>query len=216
VAWPTATTPAITIEVALVDGDTGSALPGAVVTACANTDTQCLSPLSSTTTDSDGIVKLVTPAPFTGYLQTTASGYPTQLSYIYPSLAETMDGPWVTIHMVSETQLGELAAILGVTPDPSLGLIVAEANDCVDQPAPGVSFSASPLGTVAVPYYFVSGFPSNDAGATSLPDTLGGFANVAPGLITFVAEENATVVFTMPVNVRANTVTYLINLVPAP
>jgi len=216
--WPVATTSPITFQVQVNDSVSIAPIQGVTVRACNGGDGDCQSPLSTATTDGNGLATLTSPlVPFSGYLELTAGGYTTQLQYVYPFLTETTDpGVVVGVALNTTAYIAELGAASGVTLETSLGIIVDFPVDCSDYPGVGVSFSGSGLGGAAQPYYFVSGTPTLQATATSLPTAGGGFLNVAPGLVTFIESANGAPVATVAVQVRANALTHLGNVVPTP
>jgi hypothetical protein len=215
--WPVPAATTISFQVQVVDGSTFDPLAAAQVSACPALDQNCSTPLSTGTTDSNGLVTLTSSTvPFSGYVQIVAPGYWTDLFYIYPYLTEsTVPGLALNDTIYSTGQMAQIAAQAHVTLDPSLGIIAADPNDCTASPAAGVSFSGLGLGDAAAPYYFVGSTPTPLATATSLPDSAGGFYNVAPGLVTLSASENGTTIDTVAVYVRGSALTQL-QLVPTP
>jgi hypothetical protein len=219
--WPIATMNPLTFQLQVRDSSSDGPLAGVSVRACGSGDAECSSPLSMTTTDSNGLATLTSSVvPFSGYLDlkaADAAGYMEQLQYVYPFLAESTDpGVMVEMSLSTTKYIGELNASAGVMLLPSNGVIAAFPVDCFDSAAPGVSFSGSNLGSAAQAYYYLSGTPTTHATATSLPTAGGGFTNVAPGLVTFVASANGAAVATVAVQVRAGVLTHLGNLVPTP
>jgi hypothetical protein len=215
--WPLATAATISFELRVVDGTSGTPVAGAQVSVCPPLDDGCASPLSTGTTDANGMVPLTsTMVPFLGYLQISAAGHWTDLSYTYPYLAEST-APGVTFvdAIYSDDAIAGIASQLHLPLDPSFGIIAATAFDCTASLAAGVTFGGSGLGDAAAPYYFVGATPTTAATATSLPSAAGGFYDVAPGLVTFTASENGTQVATVAVLVRAQSLTQL-ELVPTP
>jgi hypothetical protein len=214
--WPLAATSPIAFQIAVSDGS-GNPFSGVTVRACLGGDADCVMPIQTVTSDSQGLATLTTSAPFQGYVELTASGYMTQLEYVYPFLAEATDpGVTVPIGLSTTAYIAELGSATGVPLDPLLGIVAASPKDCTNNPAPGVAFSGSPLGPRAQPFYYVSGTPTTHATATSLPTSVGGFSNVAPGLITLIASANGAAFATVAVEVRPNALTIIPYLVPTP
>jgi hypothetical protein len=219
--WPAARTTVVTFKVQVVDVVSGAALSGVQLRLCANGDTTCSTPLptGTTTTDDGGSATITAPAPFGGYIEATTVGYPAELSYVYPPIAENLSpDDYVGVQLLSSTYVSTLANAVGVPVDPSRGIVIAGPHDCNGEPAPGVSFEIEPKDDAGVVYYLLNGVPTQppSATATSAPSPLGGFVDVEPGSVTFSATVDGGLVSKVSVSVRPGAVTWLRNLVPTP
>ena len=223
VTWPATTTPKVTYALRAVSYSTGASIAGIRGRTCQQSDVPCSNPQVTTTSDGGGKLVFTIGAGFNGYTELVGpadagdAGFAPELFFHYPPIVQSLDPGWdYDVVLLPTDVFTNLAIAAGTTIDTSLGVIYAEPMDCIGNPAPGVSFTASPLGS-ATPFYQVDGLPNGQAKATQLgPAVGGGFINLPPGFVTFVAHANGQVVATVTVDVRPNTLTYLKNLVPTP
>jgi hypothetical protein len=180
------------------------------VRACARLDVTCASPLAGPVeTDGAGHATLGLPASFDGYLELKSATAVPAIFFFSPRpiRAETYRVP-----LLSATGFGEIAKTSGATIEPARGHLLLFALDCdltFGTFAPGVAFSVEPASETTRGFYLAGGLPST--AATQTDDSgVGGFVNVAPGVVTV---RGAVVATTRPsgsssVLVRAGTVTY--------
>lgn len=219
VTWPGPSTSAITIRYDVVDYQSNQAISGATVRACSASDVDCTVTLATSTTDANGTAELVVaPTPFAGYLEVSAPGHVTDLVFVYPDQVASNVPPYLpTVGLATTSYFQSLVAATGIPYDATLGDVYMAPVDCLGNPAPGVSFSASPLGAKARPWYLVGGVPNGQATATVVNGgSAGGFVNVAPGVVTVQASENGAAFATASLAVRAGALTIVPYLVPTP
>jgi hypothetical protein len=222
--WPSATLPAITLRIRLVDGTkTNMALQGVSGAACLYEDPACSPPIAQGTSDADGVVTLsdvpVNFSSFTGYFHFTLAGYVPVDLIVSPFLAESSSTSPASIGSVTMSPMStleDLYALAKVPYDPTLGTIGIYAQDCEGVGAPGVSFTGTNLGPNAVPYYWVNNVPTTSV-STTQPGTytpLGGLANVQPGAVTIDAHVGGKVYATANARVSPGGIALVI-MVPA-
>ena len=223
VTWPPTTVPTVTYDLHVVDYQTGVSVPDVRGAVCGVSDPDCTKPRGAFMADASGQVPVTTPSGFTGYTQLEAApdaGYVAELLFHYPPAVQSLDPAWdYSVVMLPAGLLNMLSLAVGPPFDTSRGVIYAEPYDCADNPAPGVSFTISPADSKATPFYEVDGNPTGQPTATATsagPAVGGGFVNVAPGLVTFVAHAGGQTVATVSIDVRRNGFTYLKHLVPTP
>jgi hypothetical protein len=184
---------------------------GIEVKACTASDVNCDSPVATfRDKDGSGMVRLVLPYGFLGYLDVSSSAMHA-LSYVSKALRQdTQDRD---LQVPTESTVGLLATYAGAPYDATRGVVLLEAFDCMRMPAGGVHFTESKGDSG--PFYFVNQLPNREV-KESVYDADrdvadGGFVNEPTGFVTFTAylgvdgpklgEFNASV--------RANTVTYV-------
>lgn len=132
------------------------------------------------TTDANGLVELTLPANSEVTLTVTADGYSPVLS---PQLTPDVDSTEIRTALLTESVTMLLAGVLG-TPYPfeDVGAIAISALTAPitasDNGIPGVTCV---LGNEATYYLDENGFPSFDLTATTRPDGVCGYVEMAPG-----------------------------------
>ena len=206
-----ATHPAtINYKVDVVYYQTTMAPKGLVVRACASADPDCTRPYTYTDTEGLGHVELDLPYGFVGFFELMSDATP---SYSYISKPLTQDTKDRMIHLPNASQIDTLAAVSGVAVEPSKGVILVEAFDCMGEPQAGVHFTEST--NTSTPFYMVTGLPSKTA-QTSVynpgsDSADGGFVNVQAGSVLLTASwsTDGPTIGSANIVVRPGTMTYV-------
>jgi hypothetical protein len=199
-------------KVSFVNIDAFSNVPvkSASVKACALGDTTCAEPTVVTTTDEAGIAML-DPLPlgtvgFPGYFEVTLPDEAPNLNFVSPPIIE--DRSYQRIYW-SKAALTNLAALVGVTWDPTRGHVFIEAHDCTEYPngincqgrgdesckghgPGGIAFELDVHDPAIVLGYLFPPSVSRTAGGTYEGIGQGGFINVPPGDVTVIGKIAAT------------------------
>lgn len=164
---------------------TGDAIPGLTIRACSQRDVDCANPLTEPIPlSADGWVDMPLFEGFAGFLEITGDAI-VPMALFYPAPVERGGQVYSTpVSLVERALLPSLSLAAGVEQDPLLGLVVLRAYDCQGEGALDVRYSIDKAGS---PWYFVAGLPSTAASATA-DSGLGGFMNVAPGVVVVDAE----------------------------
>jgi hypothetical protein len=220
----------IDFSITFVDFTDEKPFVGSTVKACAKLDFTCSTPLSQTTTDKTGIAALsvmVGLAGFDGYLDisggkvdgTGSAAFP---AIWYPLPFVVADGWRGRSIILSIDEFTYLASAVGRSLDPMHGHFAANAADCDQTPAPGVSYVAESMDAMTQQFYLVSGQPDPTAVATDLT-AIGGYLNLptaAPArLITVKAISNPAggkTVGSLSFIVRPGTLTTMSSYPPIP
>lgn len=224
VEWPREN-PATLVKhsVRFVVQGTTTPIPGLTVKGCPQLDLECGTPYATTTTDAEGVMNLMLPQYFRGYLgiyPPTTDTYVTNRFYLYPPKAADMET--LTANIASVTQMRLIAGSLGVDIDLSrFGFGSAAVVDCQGKRTADISIAISNLSSdpsypTAIGYLSATGLIGSTPAYTS---SLGGagFANVPPGLNTLTMTNVKTGVRTGVLNVlfRAGEMT-LVYIPPTP
>jgi len=132
------------------------------------------------TTDANGLVELTLPANSEVTLTVVADGYGPVVS---PQLTTDVDSTEIRTALLTESVTALLAGVLG-TPYPFEGVgaiavsVLTAPITAVDNGIPGVTCV---LGTEPTYYLDENGFPSFDLTATTRPDGVCGYVEMAPG-----------------------------------
>jgi hypothetical protein len=178
------TAPRVIYSLQMVDLSSGAIYRSIQVRACALTDVNCSNPLTDMlTVNEQGRVDVPLFQNFTGYLEITSDELLPQLFYLTEPLQPQTE-PEFPLAMVALTSLVPLVQLLGVSPQPTAGLIAVRIFDCQADTASGVTLSTEEGDSV--PWYFVGGLPSSTQTETG-PEGLAGFVNVSPGIAVFEA-----------------------------
>jgi hypothetical protein len=169
-------------------GYTGKPYPGATISSCTQIDFGCMNPVSAATTDDAGIAVLTVPLGFDGYYELLgASSYE-------PQLIERMrqsGGERADMSMISMQEVSGGAALLGVSPDPSLAVVILSAFDCNMASVAGIAFDVGTLAPNEHMAYLINKVPS--ASATQTDQTGSAIIyNVPPGSLAVSATQVAT------------------------
>ena len=176
--------PRVIYSLQMVDLSSGAIYRTIQVRACALTDVNCANPLTDwINVNEQGRVDVPLFQNFTGYLEIMSPELVPQLFYLTEPL-QPQARPEFPLAMVALTSLVPLVQLVGVELQPTMGLIALRIFDCQADTAIGVSLSTED--DVAVPWYFVGGYPSSQQTETGT-EGLAGFLNVQPGLAVFEA-----------------------------
>jgi hypothetical protein len=180
------------------------------VRACARLDVTCATPLAGPVdTDAAGHATLTVPGSFDGYLELKSTSAVPAIWFFSP---RPIRATTYRVPLLSAAGFGDVAKNSGATIDPARGHVFLFALDCdltFGTFAPGVSFSVEPAEATTRSFYLAGGLPSTTATQTD-ESGIGGFVNLAPGVVTvrgsIVATKRPS--GTASVLVRPGTVTY--------
>jgi hypothetical protein len=179
--------------------------------ACRDNDIGCTEPAGMfTDTAGTGLVEFDLPRGFLGFFQVNSSALPA-ISYLTKPINEdTMDRP---LQVPAQSTVDLLAAVSGLTFEPSKGMALVEAFDCMSNPAGGVHFEES--SSSATPFYIVDHTPNRDVNV-SVYDMVnnvadGGFINIEPSFVSFTARwgVGGPVLGSFNAHIVAGTVTFV-------
>ena len=167
--------------------------PGVVVSVCAQTDVGCTDPvIDNVVPDAEGYVTFDLAYGFIGFYKIDAPGFVPGLSFSNRPVTEdtSYHGP---VLVSTATQL-DLAKFGGEMIDEGLGTVVVEITDCDGNAGDGVRLEMESDEQHA--FYFEGPLPDRQIEATVVTTALGrgraeravgGFSNVKPNYVTFVA-----------------------------
>jgi hypothetical protein len=203
-----AATPTGTFRVGMQVTDLVSHTPivGLRADLCRKVDVACAEPVATVTSDASGKVSFSgVEANFSGYATLSAEGIVPTLYFFNPPIASDLEIPSLSLSTPQSRSalLGQLGA------DTALGDLLFNVFDCQGKPANGVSYTLSPSGSGAIPFYLSSGLPTRNA-ATTDATGYGGFVNVPAGTVTIKAvdESSQRVIQTLTVVVREGAATW--------
>lgn len=201
-------TPTGTFRVGLQVTDLVSHAPIAGLRAdlCRKVDVACAEPVATVTSDASGKVTFDrVEANFSGYVTLSAEGIVPTLYFFNPPVSSDLEIPSLSLSTPKSRSalLGQLGA------DTSLGDLLFNVFDCQGKPASGVSYTLSPSGSGAIPFYLSSGLPTRNAAATDSTG-YGGFVNVPAGTVTIKAIDVSSqrVIQTLTLVVREGAATW--------
>jgi hypothetical protein len=182
-----------------------------VVNACRTNDVACADPAGTfIDTDGTGHAQFDLPSGFFGFFEVHSEALTTLLYVAKPIVKNTSDRD---LPVLSAQAVQLTAGVTGITIDPTKGLAILEALDCSETPAGGVQFNAS--AETSDQFYLVDQVPSREATVTAYDElnnsANGGFANLAPGFVTFRARlgVDGLELGLFNAQIRANTVTFI-------
>ena len=180
--WGYAGVPAVA-HVQLLDYSTQDRVSGAEVRACDAARPTCEG-TESVTTDEMGeamleLVPYIGGRGFSGYVEILAAGFDRVIWY--PSAGDSGGALWISLQLLSPDTYAATYALNGYEDDSTLGSVIILATDCLDSPAPGLSFSALPLSIKPPdsPWY---GYPPDPHKTETEEDGIGGIVYFAPGV----------------------------------
>jgi hypothetical protein len=202
-------------SVLATDFVTKGVVVGAKVNACSFFDVDCATPLATGKTDPTGeAVLTINALPFTGYVEVSADGYLTQLTFDRPLVGDA----GMQAGLVTPAAFEGIVKAADSTKswDSKLGVVSLFMFDCFAIRAPGISYDVSKKDPSTWGFYFLNGFPHVDATQTDVAGW-GGFNNVPTGQVDVSATRATTgeVVSSVGVLSRAGTIT-VVNLYPSP
>jgi hypothetical protein len=168
---------------------TGAVVQGLSVRVCPQRDVECATPLTDfEPVRPDGWIDVVLYSGFSGFLEIRGDAI-IPMAFFYPEpITRDREVYASAIGVVERAVLPTLSAAAGAEQESTLGLVVLRTYDCQGESALGVSYDIDKAGT---PFYFVAGLPSLTTVETS-DSGIGGFFNVAPGVIVASAELGGT------------------------
>jgi hypothetical protein len=160
------------------------------VKVCQILDNTCATPIETPMADSNGLVTLELSASFDGYLAVTADGL--MNSFVLLQKPVKIPQSEKVIRMASEMVLSSLAENQGADYDPTKGVTIVLASNCLDERAANVTiFSQQAVDGSAVPFYFQDAIPILDATETD-EQGAGGFINLPTTFIDYVTRRADT------------------------
>jgi len=192
---------------------TGAPAVGVKASLCGALDSECETEVDSITTGDKGLVLMEVPGGFRGYVKITGDNILPSLYYL-PELqgAELSLPPYF---LPSSDNADALDETLGIVANPDTGAIVVQVQDCLGNFAGGVQYSyVADEKHADVAGYYYAGSPVTDLMATVDEVGIGGFANFPSGASTVTATllETEQTVATLSLQVRADTITYVLVL----
>jgi hypothetical protein len=182
------------------------------VKACRNNDALCEEPVATfVDTRQTGLVQLMLPTGFLGFLEVTSDKVDTLLYITNPIVRNTRDRD---LSMPTQDSIGLFALLLDYPWDMEKGIVVLEVLDCSETPQDGIHFESHDGGD---PFYIVEGVPIKAAQTTvfdSITGTAeGGFINVPAGNAQFTAklgtDPDAMVLGTFNAQIRPRTMSII-------
>jgi hypothetical protein len=179
------------------------------ITLCQILDNTCATPLDTPAADANGALALTLSASQEAYLTVTADG----LMPAYVLLQKPVKIPQTekVIRMASEMVLSSLAENQGADYDPTKGVTIVLASNCLDERAAGVKiFSQQATDGGATSFYFQDEIPILDATETD-EQGAGGFINLPTTFIDYVIRRADTdeEIGSAQMLARAGSITYL-------
>jgi hypothetical protein len=176
---------------------------------CNILDNTCATPVDSPTADANGAIALTLSPSFRGYLAVTADG----LMNSFVLLQEPVRIPQTekVIRMASEMVLSSLAENQGADYDPTKGVTIVLASNCLDERAANVKiFSQQAVDGNATSFYFQDEIPILSATETD-EQGAGGFINLPTSFIDYVTRRADTdqEIGTAQMLARAGAITYV-------
>lgn len=155
--WQVPTTKTVTLEMNVTTFDNArTPVPGVTVSACnAGTCHNCVSPVDSRPTDTNGNVRLTLPTGITGFagcLTLSRSGLvPMVVHTGYPVVRDVK----LSMFVVETTTLPLLGKLVGTETLADRGHLVSIAGDCVNSPVAGLRVTVEPTDAEVRAAYFV-------------------------------------------------------------
>jgi hypothetical protein len=204
------------IHMDAVEFNTLKVPPGLTATTCRPADVACSDPIASEQQPgSDGYFDFVLPYGFGGFVMFTAPNIVPSLLYRNRPYFEnvTTSGP----ALATVATLDDISKSAGRPHDPATGVAILDSRDCADNPGEGIAFDN--IGDEG-PFYFDGTLPargltstviSSRLSATNERRAVGGFSNLAPGLVTFESrlEKTGDAIGKTTVPIRAGYITYV-------
>jgi hypothetical protein len=172
----------------IVQGSSGTPVAGAQVQACALLDTDCMTPVSDTTSDDAGTALLSIPPVFIGYYQVTAPDFTSAIL----ARPKPYSNEYQAQGLTTSSLLSAGASLVGVTQASNLSIAIVTVLDCTSTPSAGIVVSVADPGANERAFYLESNVPTVSATQT---DSVSGAAlvfNVPPGNLTVTASFAAT------------------------
>ncbi len=214
VQWDMATSDPLVMNARLRRLSDESPVEGATAMLCGPLDTDCVSPLDTMVSDSNGVISGTAYYGFRGYtLIEPPTSYPNMAPAILwaspPRFDEVPAEDIQPIHLTAVDEVAGISIILGVSINPEAGHIFGLTSDCNAAPVGNVTLRADVIGTDTQQYYFDGSVPSKTATETG-PDGFGGFINLPPGLVTITATSlDVGLVGSVTVLIKPGHITYL-------
>lgn len=164
------------VTIPLIDLISQQPLEGVTANLCQKVDVVCSSPTATTVTGADGVVRLMVPANFSGYVSMSSPTIVPARYFFNPSIDRDQAIPQLSISIPP----ARAAILQQIGGDAALGDILLTVADCTGAPAEGVRFTLVPGDGDTIGYYLVGGLPTRDATATD-ETGYGGFTNLRSG-----------------------------------
>jgi hypothetical protein len=202
-APPAATMLTVSGEAQTVMGTSTVGLAGATIEAYRN---GTATPLGTATSGSDGAYSITLTTDGTaidGYLKGTSA---TRLdTYLYPPKPLTGDRMNATMLLVTQSTLGLLGTLGGVSQDSAKGFLGVLVLDASGTAVAGATVTISPMGTARI-IYAVNSLPNQNATMTDSSGTVF-IANTDVGNLMVDASGGGVDYYEHPVNARAGVIT---------
>jgi hypothetical protein len=164
------------VTIPLIDLISQQPLEGVTANLCQKVDVVCASPSATTVTGADGLVRLMVPASFSGYVSMSSPAIVPARYFFNPSIDRDQAIPQLSLSIPP----ARAAILQQIGGDAAMGDILLTVADCTGAPAEAVRFKLVPEDDDTIGYYLVGGLPSRDATATDATG-YGGFTNLRSG-----------------------------------
>jgi hypothetical protein len=176
-------------------------LVGVHALVCQKLDLQCTAPIGEATTQADGILTIMVPPTFAGFLKVDDPKYFPAM-YSLPA-ALPADGVLQPFPLLSAGLIIDaLALTLGTGIDAKRGHMMLIAEDCMGMALPGVTFKSAQQDSRTVQFYVRDLLPSTSATQTAEIGN-GGYLNFPAGTAVISLQQVAT-------NLKLNTVSIVV------
>jgi hypothetical protein len=212
--------PTVELTVSFFDPIRMAPITGVGLRLCPKLDVTCSRPLNPTPAlaDAQGVAKFRVPASFDGYGELVETVMPARFvpSLVIFNPPITRDTNYGLVTLLTAGDINTLAAVMGSTVDPSLGVLLVRAVDCRHAPAAGVTWDPSLVDMKSRRFFFINGFPDEASVATDASG-LGGILNSPVGSASVSARLLATAarIGSVSALVRPGSLTYTV-VAPTP
>jgi hypothetical protein len=164
------------VTIPLIDLITHQPLEGVTADLCQKVDVACASPTATTVTAADGVVRLMVPANFSGYVSMSSEMIVPSRYFFNPAIDRDQEIPQLSLSIPP----ARAAILQQIGGDAALGDILLTVADCTGVAAEGVRLTLVPNADDTIGYYLVGGLPSTEATETDSTG-YGGFTNLRSG-----------------------------------
>jgi len=206
-AVPSETKDSFTVRLPLVDVVKLQPMPGVTARLYEKIDVEAATPISEpVTSDADGIIAFNFTAEFDGFAILSNDTILPSMYFFNPAVSNDQTLP--PVRLATPAMAAALIQNVGSTFDPARGIVILTAEDCIGQPAQGVSYSTASADSQTLAFYSVDGLPTTLTAATD-PSGYGGLIGVVPGTTAITAfQESQGKIGGISLFVKASTISY--------